>query len=276
MLIVSVRLDHNLETAVNFADGVLTKTGSFQKIYTQAEFRDYLESALGRRPHMATLGTAYVFKEAAAESEYLANAALRRPRSYPQSSLEEFQASLVGARYLEITKLLGRAPLPAEFPDYEELMAEFGSENRIKRIALGILDPDSFTASRRRRQDDILTYLAMLKLQGLRPPPFGLLASEIKADIKMIWSSYKAAVHDGDRFLYQLADASLVRRACSEAEIGKKLPEAFYIHRSCEDFLPAILRVIIFAARQLVGDLDCELTKISCDGRKVTVRLTPC
>jgi hypothetical protein len=62
VLIVSVRVDQSLDGALSYADGYLTNHGSFQKLYTQAEFREYLNSALGQRPYVAGLGVAYVFK----------------------------------------------------------------------------------------------------------------------------------------------------------------------------------------------------------------------
>src|ERR1035437_6778435 len=54
-LIVSVRVDQALDGALSYADGYLTSHGSFQKLYTQAEFREYLNTALGRRPYVAGL-----------------------------------------------------------------------------------------------------------------------------------------------------------------------------------------------------------------------------
>jgi hypothetical protein len=39
LLIVSVRVDQALGGAPSYADGYLTNHGSFQKIFTQAEFR---------------------------------------------------------------------------------------------------------------------------------------------------------------------------------------------------------------------------------------------
>jgi hypothetical protein len=35
--------------------------------------------------------------------------------------------------------------------------------------------------------------------------------------------------------------------------------------------LPALLRLLLFAARQIVGDVDYNITKISIDGRKVSL-----
>jgi hypothetical protein len=52
------------------SDGLLTNPGSFQKIYTQSEFKQYTQSVLLRKPYMAGLGIAYVFKEEAGESAH--------------------------------------------------------------------------------------------------------------------------------------------------------------------------------------------------------------
>ena len=82
-LIVAVRVDHALlETGIEFSDGLLTSRGSFQKLYKQSEFKEYLENSLGKRPHMVALGIAYVFKDEGLESSYLV--ALFTSASRPQ------------------------------------------------------------------------------------------------------------------------------------------------------------------------------------------------
>jgi DNA phosphorothioation-associated putative methyltransferase len=50
----------------------------------------------------------------------------------------------------------------------------------------------------------------------------------------------------------------------------KRLPADFYLHRSAEESLPALLRVLTFAARQIVGEVDYNVVKLSMDGRKVS------
>jgi len=52
--------------------------------------------------------------------------------------------------------------------------------------------------------------------------------------------------------------------------VGKLLPEDLYVHKSVEDRLPALLRLVLFAARQIVGDVDYDLVKVATDGRKVS------
>lgn len=63
-------------------------------------------------------------------------------------------------------------------------------------------------------------------------------------------------------------NGSAVYTVCVTA--SKKLPEDFYFHQSQEPALPPLLRLIVFAARQIVGDVECDLIKISIDGRKVS------
>jgi hypothetical protein len=73
------RLGHSRPVALAQAQGLIAPDVSFfdygcgfQKIYTQTEFRQYLQAILGGKPYMASLGIAYVFKDEAVESAQLA------------------------------------------------------------------------------------------------------------------------------------------------------------------------------------------------------------
>src|SRR6185437_12760107 len=50
----------------------------------------------------------------------------------------------------------------------------------------------------------------------------------------------------------------------------KKLSDDLYVHRSAEDQLGALLRLLIFAGKQIVGEPEYNVLKISTDGRKVS------
>ena len=110
----------------------------------------------------------------------------------------------------------------------------------------------------------------MLQLRGVRPPPIRLLPPETQADIKLLWPSYKSAMHEGQQFLFQLGKPELIREACLSAPVGKRLPSDFYLHQSAEESLPALLRVLLFAARQIVGEVDYNIIKFAMDGRKIS------
>ena len=65
---------------------------------------------------------------------------------------------------------------------------------------------------------------------------------------------------EGEQFLFQLGKPELIREACFSAAVGKWLPSDFYLHRSAEALLPALLQVLLFAERQIVGEITLEDT----------------
>lgn len=270
VLMVAVRVDRSLEMAPQFSDGVLTQIGSFQKLYSQGEFKEYLQDVLGMRPHMAALGIAYVFKEEELESAYLASLVDRRIDSSTLQAVQEFSEDPVAQSYIRLTATLGRPPIPTEFPGYPQLLDRFGSPTRIERLAQRHSSPAAIEEARGKRREDILTYAAMMLLQGLKPVPFRSLPQELQSDVRMLWPSYADVFPEAKKFLFGIGDASTVRHCCESSSVGKKLPDALYVHRSAEEQLPAVLRLLLFAARQVVGDVEYNVVKISSDGRAIS------
>lgn len=270
-LVVAVRVEHGLETGTEFSDGFLTSRGSFQKLFKQSEFNEYLRDVLGYRPHMVNLGIAYVFKDQKLESEYLASLSDRRLEASRASAIDQFSNDSVAQQYMRMVNVLGRFPLPTEYDAYVELANRFGSVQRIERLARQCLSPEMLREPRDRRRNDILTYIAMMRLQGVKPLPFRSLPKELRSDIRMLWPSYATALKEGEEVLFKIGDPILVRTACQSAPVGKKLAEALYVHRSAEEQLGALLRVVIFAARQVVGEIEHNLIKISTDGRSISL-----
>ena len=270
VLVVSVRVDQSLSTGIDFADGLVTNSGSFQKIFTQSEFKEYLQAILDRKPYMAGLGIAYVFKDESAESEHLARLTITPAKRERSDLFARFSDDPQGQELLQVTRALGRVPLASEFDRYPDLLSRFGSLLRIERLVSGLLSNESLEETRNRKRNSILTYFAMLRLRGVRPPPVRLLPAETQADIKLFWPSYKRAMEEGEQFLFSLAKPDLIREACLAALVGKRLPSDFYLHQSAEESLPALLQVLLFAARQIVGDVDYNILKFAMDGRKVS------
>lgn len=271
VLVAAVRVDNALESAVEFSDGLLTSRGSFQKLYKQSEFKDYLERVLGKRPHMAALGIAYIFKDDELESSYLVSLARKRVDASRTSATAEFQQDAVAQRYVDLSSALGRPAVPSEFEDYAALRDRFGSPARIERLAGRLLSADTVQETLRRKRDDILIYAALMRLQALKPIAYRFLPTELQADIKTIWPSYAAALREADDFLFQLGNAESVRCACQSSPIGKKLPDVLYVHRSAEEQMGALLRLIVLAAHQIVGEVDYNVLKIGVDGRSLSL-----
>ena len=270
VLIVSVRADQALDNACEFSDGVLTKVGSFQKLFTQDEFRDYLRTVLGHRPHMASLGIAYVFRDDQAEADYLAQVSLYRPASFRETVRAEFSKDRTAQKYMALAKVLGRTPLETEFKASARLIERYGSLSRVERIAKSLLDSDTLASAQEERRVNILMFLAMLRLQALTPPPIRSLSSEVQADVKMLWPNYKAAIQAGTDFLFELGKPGQIAEECKRAKIGKKLPDALYIHRTAESQLSPLLQLMVLTARQIVGEITYDLIKIATDGKKLS------
>ena len=97
-----------------------------------------------------------------------------------------------------------------------------------------------------------------------------ILPDEIQADIKMLWPSYKASIQAGTDFLFELGKPGIIQQQCKQAIVGKKLPDSLYVHKTAEAQLPPLLRLMILTARQIVGDVEYDLIKISMDGKKIS------
>lgn len=227
VLLVSVRVDRSLNSGSDFSDGLVTNSGSFQKIYTQDEFRQYLQIILGRKPYMAGFGIAYVFKDDAIESAHLAQLSITPAKRERADLFAQFAADPEGKELLQATRTLGRLPLTSEFEHYERLFLRFGSRSRIERLVSGLLNPQTLAEIKGLKKNNILTYLAMLNLRGVHPPRIRFLGPETQADIKLFWRSYKCALEEGRQFLFRLGKPELIREACLSAPVGKRLPSDF-------------------------------------------------
>lgn len=270
VLIVAVRVESALVDADQYGDGVLTSRGTFQKIYGQAEFREYVETVLQHRTHVAALGVIYVFKDEDAEARYVANRAFTRRLEYRTDLIAEFKKSKLAVSYVALANRLGRLPLPDEFPKYSKLAELFGSQERIERLALALIDHMAFQGSRTQRREDILTYLAMLRLEHIKPPGISKLPVSIQSDIKASWRTYSEALKEGEEFLFSIGKPEVVANICATCRIGKLLPSHLYVHRSAEDELPPLLRVLLFAGKEIVGELPYDLVKFAKDGRSLS------
>jgi len=269
-LVVSVRVDRALEEAPEFGDGRLTGSGTFQKIYSQEEFRSYVESILGRHAYLAAPGVAYAFADEAAEARYLGTRAFTRRLEYRTDLIAKFSKDRLASRYVTLANSLGRLPTLDEFPQWQKLSGRFGSGSRVERLALRQVNRERFEGSREQRREDVLTYIAMLRLQGLTPPPLHTLPLNIRRDVNGIWRNYKTALAEGERFLFSIGRSDEVRAACGGSKVGKLLPEDLYVHRSAEQDLPALLRLLIFAGWLVVGEISHDLVKIGLDGRAIS------
>lgn len=269
-LVVAVRVDQSLDKGIPFQDGLITSRGAFQKLYRQSEFRQFVGETLGVRPHVAGLGVTYAFKAPEEEEKYVADTAFRRVVNYQRDAVAEFEADPEGAALVERVRKMGRLPLDEEFEGYAGLEETFGSRARITRLVWKAVHPETLDEIQKQRRDELLVGLAMIRLQRSKAMLFKALPPDVQADIKSLWTTYHQSLKESEAFLFGMGNAALVKAAIDGVRFGKRLPEDFYFHVSQENVLPPLLRLIVFAARQIVGDVECDLIKLSVDGRKVS------
>jgi len=75
---------------------------------------------------------------------------------------------------------------------------------------------------------------------------------------------------EGEEFLFSIGKPEVVANICATCRIGKHLPSHLYVHRSAEDELPPLLRVLLFAGKEIVGELPYDLVKFAKDGRALS------
>jgi DNA phosphorothioation-associated putative methyltransferase len=269
-LIVAVRVDRSLKDAEAFADGVLTKRRTFQKLYSQAEFREYLGQTLRVDPLMADLGVAYVFKAEDEKARYLAARTFGRRLAFQHDLHQRFASDSLAQDLVRRATELGRLPHEDEFFGWTDLAARFGGIARVGRLALANINAEAFAGSLAQRAEDILTYLAKLRFTGMRIPKASLLPAEIGRDIRSIFGSLKSAQDESLVLLFAMGQVREVRAAMNTSPVGKLVGDALYVHHSAVDTLPPVLRLLDFTARKIVGEVDADVVKFADDGRAVS------
>lgn len=270
LLIVAVRIDRSLNDAEEFGDGLLTARGTFQKLFTQSELREYIEKVLGQRAQVVTLGVVYVFKDQEWEARYIATRALARRLEYRTELVESFARSQLARRLVALSNQLGRLPNAQEFQSWEKLIERFGSVQRIQRLVLRQIDPTAWEGPRSERREDVLTFLATLRLSNVPYPKLTALPMSIQTDLKSHFRNYAEAQEESIGFLYSLGTPGAVKAACKTSKVGKLLPEDLYVHRSAEDELPGLLRLMRHAGMQLIGEVKYDVLKLSLHGRSLS------
>ncbi len=236
-----------------FADGVLTSRGTFQKYYGQQELRTYLESELGSDAIPAAPGIFYLFKNESAKQQFIATRYHRRitvPRRHISELLFE-QNQDVLAPLMETVTALGRLPGSDEFPGTTEVIKRFGSLKRAFALICRVTDEQPWQEIAQRRGEDLLVYLALSRFQ--RRPSLAQLPPSIQQDIKAFLGSYRTACARADVLLFRAGDPRAIDAACRAAGVGQLLDNALLLHRSALDGLQPLLRIYEGCARARSG-----------------------
>jgi DNA phosphorothioation-associated putative methyltransferase len=251
-----------------YADGVLTRQGTFQRYFSQSELREYVSNVLGREPVTVGAGLVFVFQDDQDEQSFLA----RRQRSAVRSAdaseaaaepLERRRAPRLPAyeRHQELldafwcaTLELGRLPEHEEFARSVEIGTAFRSGRRAFE-ALPFPDKEVELAKvASRRADDLLVYLALNLFERRRSA--ATLPPSVQRDITSFLGSRKTAGARARSALFESGSpdhiATASARAASEGLGVLAAKDGDYtFHASLLQQQPAALRILLGCAERI-------------------------
>jgi DNA phosphorothioation-associated putative methyltransferase len=309
VLCVSAMLGNNEPSKGRaFGDGVVTSRRTFQKYYSQAELRAYIEAVLGEEAYPAGPGVFYVFRDSDLEQQFLLRrskgrrrigsalqpyllvarernrgdresrrvlrAAQRLPKDAAPAAVLSEEAKLVLEDLWQVLLDLGRIPATEEIPDITALKSYFGSAKRAIERCLHGHDPETWKLAESRRREDILVMLALRSFDRRRK--FARLEPRLARDLRAFFGSYVVAQSEATKLLFSMQDTNLINEACEAASVeglGWLEPkESLQLHTSIIDRLGAVLRVYIGCATVMAGDVsEFDLVKVHIASGKVSV-----
>lgn len=259
VFIVSARMTMDSEffgETKEFADGLLTSRGTFQKLFEQTELRVWIDQVLGVSSVAAAPGVFYIFRDDQARAAFLASRFRRRiavPRLARSTELFKAHEELLQPLMTFVGER-GRVPADNELPNLAEIQNVFGSVRKAFRIVIRATDAAQWDQIAEQRALDLLIYLALSRFDGR--PVYGQLPQELQRDVRGFFSTYKQACENADELLFALRDQKVVESACQVSEIGKLTPGALYVHESALDAISPLLRLYEGCARGYVGRID--------------------
>ena len=303
VLSVSVMLYGSDPPGRPFRDGFLTSRNTFQKYFTQAEFKDWVEQVLQQEAFMVGPGVAFIFADKEAEQRFSAGRFRRRdlssrllavrarsprlprepkpqvekPSRQPHVSraTQEFEKARPHLDVLWATTLdLGRLPEAAEVANLPEIEANVGGLPKALRALTRIYEQSLLAAAAASRTDDIRLFMAVQQFSRRRP--YGQLEARLQKDIKAFFGDYRSAQAAGLRLLQDAASTDQILLACQRAateglgwlENGHFLQ----LHRSMVDRLPAVLRAFVECGFILWGSMsEVHLVKIHITSGKLSL-----
>lgn len=286
-----------------YRDGFITSRNTFQKYFSQAELKDYLEHVLHQDVFMVGPGVALVFADKDLEQRYSAGRfrtrdiaarllATRVPRVRPFKEVREriarvpkvpkisrAEAELARVRpFLEqfwTTSLeLGRFPDAEEVENLSALTSQLGSLGKAIRLASQHYDQSLLQAAAKTRSDDVRLYLAAQQFSRRRA--YRQLEPRIQRDIKAFFGDYHAAQASGLQLLVEAADPAKLLSACEQAAAQGlgclDADHSLQLHASLVERLPVVLRAYV-ACGLILWDAvsEVQLVKIHIGSGKLTL-----
>jgi len=299
VLAISVMLHSAERTGKPYRDGYITSRNTFQKYFSQDEFKNYIEQVLSHDAFMVGPGIALVFANEDAEQKFVLQRLRRRdvakrlistrqptPRVRRRSQFQEKTPRLtkLEREFHQIKPSLdqlweqsldfGRIPEFEEVNFIEELLARCKTFNRAKRLLRVHYDFSLLEAAANARSDEIRLFFALQKFS--KRAPYKQLEPRLQRDVRYFFGDYKSAQAAGFLLLKESADTSELLTACKIAVtngIGWLEDEhSLQLHISLVSRLPVVLRAYVSCGLLLWENTsDIDLVKIHIESGKLTL-----
>ena len=281
-----------------YLDGFLTGRNTFQKYFSQEEFKDYLEKVLDCDPVMIGPGIALVFKDKDAEQRFLAsrfrssNVARRllttrqsqrvlrphRPERIRMPRTTKAEREFTDLRVLldslwSLILDLGRFPEVHEVPNLGTLQEKI-SLTRAFRLIRTHYDLELLEKSAKTRSDEVKLFLA--SLQFGKKAPYKNLEPRLRLDVRHFFGDYKNANSQALRLLLDTGNTEIILAACKSAAANGlgwlEDDRSLQVHTSMVERLPTVLRSYISCGMLLWNSIsDIQLIKIHIGSGKLTL-----
>ena len=292
LAVAAMLSSHAVPDGRPYNDGYMTSRKTFQKYFTQAQLRDFIEHTLEENAIASGPGVFFVFRDKDLEQQFLSRRYGHRsqtvlsrgwirerphrektPRIDRNIRLFEQHRELFSGLWLRMLEL-GRHPDKDEIDNLSEVEATVGSLARALRFAEAHFDTRELELARSSRSADILVFLAMMQFEKRKP--YGHLETRLQRDVRLFFSDYSSAQAYARQALYSLGDVSAIDKACREAsEKGLgwlEESQSLQLHVSLIERLPAVLRIFVGCATVMFGDISTfDLIKIHVRSGKVSL-----
>jgi DNA phosphorothioation-associated putative methyltransferase len=291
-----------------YRDGYLSSRNTFQKYYSQAQLRDFIEHTLDESAIAVVPGVFFVFRDKELEQRFLAARygqrsrlttqgwsyapqarapklprTVREPREprVPRPAIDRnshlFTAHQDDFQRLRLRFLeLGR---PADKHEVDEalrarLEQSIGSWAKITRIALDRFPVSELDAARVVRISDLLVFGAQRQFE--KRAAYRELEPGLRADVRHFFGDHATWQASARAVLFDVGNLARIDAACREAAAKGYgcLDEghSLQLHISLLERLPTLLRVYVACATMLCGDVsEFDLVKIHVRSGKATL-----
>ena len=285
---VMLQSQNDLASALPFNDGCVTSIKTFQKFYTQSELEELLQSELKATPIAAAPGIFFVFKDEAAEQDYLLKRQLGIVRDYDPKNLvtkanerkEKSELALRVANNLAKHIIsFARKPEIEELPRYFKMQLEKSgvSFRRAFDAASQLITEDDLKNAVIVKKEQLILFFAMYFFSGRAK--YKNLAKSLQKDVRLHFGSMLRAEEAAKELLFSLGKEELIYQdsyKSTELGLGHVTDGKFSFQIKNLKKLPLRLRGVMSIAERLAGAVeDANIVRIHIETKKVTFLTVP-